>query len=155
MIKKWYMKLVTLFWSLLYGEWTKEQKQKLYNDLADVSDLEQYLRNNGFEWKNDGLNWNVKVDTFERAERVLARRWGNCGDYMRLYEDFLKFKDRGRYTQYELRAGYLWHYVSVINGKLFQSNAKLLPMQGDEGATLLYYFPKYEEVHIIDEWEGK
>lgn len=155
MIKKWYMKLIIWFWNVVYGEWTKEQKEKLYNDLADVTELEQYLCNSGFEWQSDGLNWNISMDTFERPERLLSRRFGNCGDFMRLYEDFLKFKSKGRYTQYELRAGYLWHYVSVINGKLFQTNIKLLPMQGDEGATLLYYFPQYKEVHILDEWSAE
>lgn len=155
MLKKWLMKLVTLFWSSLCGEWTKEQKEKLYNDLTNIFELEQYLKNNGFKWGNDGLNWNIRVDTFERPERLLARGFGNCGDFMRLYEDFLKFKGVGRYTQYELRDGYGWHYVSIIDGDTFQTNMRLLPMQGDDGATLLYYFPEYEEVHVIDEWEGK
>lgn len=155
MIKKWLMKLVTLFWSSLCGEWTKEQKEKLYNDLANIFELEQYLKNNGFKWGIDGLNWNIRVDTFERPERLLARGFGNCGDYMRLFEDFLKYKNMGRYTQYELRDGYGWHYAMVIAGGTFQTNIRLLPMQGDEAGTLLYYFPEYEEVHVIDEWEAK
>jgi len=155
MIKKWYMKLVTLFWSLIYGEWTKEEKEKLYNDLDDVQALAEYLKVKGFKWGNDGQNWNIKADTFERPERLLSRGFGNCGDYMRLFEDFLKFKGVGRYTQYELRDGYGWHYIMIIDGSIFQTNMRLLPMQGDEGGSILYYFPKYEEVHIIDEWEGK
>ncbi len=155
MLKKWYAKLVIMFWSVIYGELTKEEKERIYDGLHSVYDLADYLRVNRFKWGSDGLNLNIRLDTFERPERLLARGFGNCGDFMRLYEDFLKFKGVGRYTQYELRDGYDWHYVSVIDGDTFQTNMRLLPMQGDEGATLLYYFPEYEEVHVIDEWEGK
>ena len=154
MLKKWYAKLVIMFWSLICGEWTKEEKERLYKDLDSVEDLAEYLRVKGFKWGSDGLNLNIRLDTFERPERLLARGFGNCGDYMRLFEDFLKYKNMGRYTQYELRDGYGWHYVMVIDGSTFQTNMRLLPMQGDEAGTLLYYFPKYNEVHIIDEWSA-
>lgn len=155
MLKKWYAKLVIMFWSMIYGELTKEEKERIYDGLDSVYELAEYLRIKGFKWGSDGLNLNIRLDTFERPERVLARGFGNCGDYMRLFEDFLKYKNIGRYTQYELRDGYGWHYVSVLNGGIFQSNAKLFSMQGDEGATLLYYFPQYKEVHILDEWSAE
>lgn len=155
MLKKWYAKLVIMFWSMIYGELTKEEKEHIYDGLHSVYDLADYLRVKGFKWGSDGFNLNIRLDTFERPERVLARGFGNCGDYMRLYEDFLKYKNMGRYAQYELRDGYGWHYVSVLNcGTLFQSNIYLWEMKGSESETILSYFPEYEEIHIIDEWSA-
>lgn len=161
MFKKIVTFIVNWFWFQIYGEWTRAQVEKLYNDLADVRALEQFLLNHNFYWASDGLNSCIELDTFARPEQTLARGWGNCGDYMRLYEDFLKFKGKGRYTQYELTTpakGLIpwkrWHYVSLINGEWLQSNLSLRPLVSNSIAdSLAYYFPEYSNVRVIDEWE--
>ena len=106
----------------------------------------------------------MELDTFARPEQTLARGWGNCGDFLRLYEDFLKFKKQGRFAQYELTTptkilGIIpskrWHYASLIDGIYIQSNVRLYPLiNGSAAESLSYYFGEYSNIRIIDEWRS-
>ena len=86
---KW---LINKYWNWRYPEWTRGQVKELFKSFnGNMWALQEYLRNNGFKWGSDGLNISRYTDTFARPEQVLARKFGNCGDYMRLYEEFIKF----------------------------------------------------------------
>ena len=164
-VKKIVAFIVNWFWFQIYGEYTTAEKEKLYNDLADVRALEQFLLNHNFYWASDGLNACMTLDTFARPEQTLARGWGNCGDFMRLYEDFLKYKNKGRYVQYELTTpttifGFIpskrWHYVMLINDEVVQTNVNLRPLVSLYFPdNLKMYFPEYQDSRIIDEWSAK
>ena len=155
MFKKWYVKIVNWFWRCVYGEYTTAEKEKLYNDLADVRALEQFLLNHNFYWASDGLNACIELDTFARPEQTLARGWGNCGDYMRLYEEFIKFSGCAKkYVQYEMTCdnSLKYHYVMEITMSdseiLIQNNMDLFAF-----AAFYEIGSNYDNVKIIDKWE--
>lgn len=150
---KW---LINAYWNWRYPEWTRGQVEELFKSFnGDIWALQEYLRNNGFKWGSDGLNISRYTDTFARPEQVLARKFGNCGDYMRLYEEFIKFSGCAvRYIQYEMTCdnSLKYHYVMEITMSdseiLIQNNMDLFAF-----AAFYEIGSNYDNVKIIDKWE--
>ena len=94
MIKKLWLSIVNAFWNFFYEELSDAQVHEFYDKFSNYFELAQYLQANGFEWKSDSMNLLpiYKLDSFERPNQVLARRWANCSGYMRLFSDFIRYK---------------------------------------------------------------
>lgn len=150
---KW---LINKYWNWRYPEWTRGQVEELFKRFnGDIFAFHEYLKDNGFKWGSDGLNISRYTDTFARPEQVLARKFGNCGDYMRLYEEFIKFSGCAKkYVQYEMTKdnSFDYHYVMLItlnnDDKILQSNLSLLSEIAFEILS-----QDYDNVKIIDKWE--
>lgn len=163
MLKKWYTKAINFFWRQIYGELTTVEKEAFYDSINSLFELINYLKLNNFKWASDGLNFQIDVDTFERPEQVLARKWANCGGFMRLYEDFIKYKfSKGflmafSYRQYELRGSYNWHYVMLIDDGVLLSNLEMIPISSNKTAAQMIKerWPEFQHISQIDEWRYK
>lgn len=146
-----------------YGRWSEQKKNELYIMLHTVEDLAAWLKDNGYKWGSDGLNFSIQTDTFARPEDVLARGFGNCGDFMRLFEDFIKYKNSqgvyvaDSYLQYELTdANENWHYVMIIKRSgefMLQSNGSITVIGAD--VPLLRLFPQYPYATVVESWRSK
>lgn len=150
---KW---LINTYWNWRYPEWTRSQVENYFAKFnGSIWLLNDDLVSQGFKWASDGLNFSILTDTFARPEQVLARKFGNCGDYMRLYEEFIKYSGCARkYVQYEFTCddALNYHYAALIdlnNGQqICQSNLSLL-----ESYTFSILSNGYDNVKIIDKWE--
>ena len=138
-------KLINWYWNIRYPELSTEQVNKVFDQFDSIQEFASFLKAAGFKWSSDGLNFCQATDTFERPGQVLARRFANCGGYMRLFKEFCLYKGFYDYlAEYELTDGVIrnrWHYISVIvhNGKIFsQSNMDILEFPTDD--------------HIVDFW---
>lgn len=152
-------KIINLYWRMIYGEWTPEQVREFMGRFDTVSGFQTWLVDQGFKWRSDGLNFSIQTDTFERPEQVLARKWANCGGFMRLFETFIKLRSAAsEYTQYEIsNSEGRWHYVMFFKiGDQWhcQSNLNIFPAL-HYVANIKQYFPQYTTVNVIDRWKLK
>ena len=149
---KW---LINAYWNWRYPEWTRGQVDELFKSFnGDIWALQEYLRNNGFKWGSDGLNISRYTDTFARPEQVLARKFGNCGDFMRLFEEFIKFSGCAvKYIQHELtcdnslRYHYIMQFTLADGEEILQSNLDFFSPE-----VFKVIANGYDNVKIIDKW---
>jgi len=157
MIKKLWLSIVNAFWNFFYEELSDAQVHELYDKFSNYFELAQYLQANGFEWKSDSMNLLpiYKLDSFERPNQVLARRWANCSGYMRLFSDFIRYKRcADKVEECLLHNGAIgeYHYVCMIQDR------GVVYLQSNMGVSVLdkplleYYKGKYHFQELIDVW---
>lgn len=150
--------IINFWWRIWYGEWSDARVKAYFDRFRNIFELRQALENEGFQWQSDGLNFSIQTDTFERPGQVLARKWANCGGFMRLFEAYIKYKNDGVifYEQFEMstRDRKKWHYVMLFqieDGRYYlQTNNDIFQCAGDTMITLI--FPDYDQGQKIDEW---
>lgn len=151
---KW---IINKFWAWRYPEWTRSQVEEYFKQCnGNIWLFQNKLIGDNIKWDSDGLNFSRYTDTFARPEQMLARKFGNCGDFMRLFEEFIKYSGCAtKYIQYEMTNDYSpkYHYAMVItmsNGEtLLQSNLSLLNEE-----VLKILSDGYDNVKAIDKWQG-
>jgi hypothetical protein len=151
-------KIIRWFWNLIYGELDDAEVKAFYDKFANVFELSNYLMANGYEWASDGTNTlpYYKFDDFSRPGQVIARRFGNCSDFLRLFSEFVKYKRcADRLEECLLHNGPIgaWHYVSLIQDRgitYIQSNMSVNIL---DKPLLELYKGKYSKMELIDTWE--
>ena len=158
MIKKIMLKIVNWFWNIIYPEWSLTQVKEFYDKFSNYFELSAYLLANGFTYNADGMNILpiYRLDTFARPSQVLARKFGNCSDYMRLFSEFIRYKIcADEFEELFLHNGEIgnWHYILKINDRnitYLQSN-----MHVGLATTEAWneYKIEYKHIDIIDSWQ--
>ena len=150
---KW---LINKYWNWRYPEWSDDMVKEYFDKCNNnIWLFQNKLIEHSFKWHSDGLNFSIYTDTFARPNQVLARKFGNCGDYMRLFEVFIKYtKCATRYAQYELTCDdkFNYHYTMIVwlkDGNIItQSNLQLLSEEAFKTIS-----KDYDNVWLIDKWE--
>ena len=150
---KW---LINKYWAWRYPEWTRGQVEEYFRIFGgNIWQFRDNLIAKGFVWASDGLNVSRYTDTFARPEQVLARKFGNCGDFMRLFEEFIKFTGCAvKYIQHELtcdnslRYHYVMQFTLADGQEIIQSNLEFFSPE-----VLGVIANGYDNVKIIDKWE--
>ncbi len=141
--------------------WSDDEVNKLYESLTSVTDLQNYLIVNKFEWSSDGLNLTPFTDTFAEPNSTLTYRKANCSDYSHLFQKYIEhmasrgIKVADSTQQIYMRKGYPWHYVLLINVNglyYMQSNTSLSIVSGYDEVKEIWYKKGYEYFDIVKTW---
>ena len=156
-VKKWILDVVNWFWAQSCPEWTDAQVKEFFDQFSNHFELANYLAANKFTWNSDGMNILPvhALDTYERPSQLLARKFGNCTGYLRLFSEFIKYKRcADSMEEYLMHNGEIgsWHAIIVIqsNGIVYyQSNMNVNIMD----KPLNELFPQYRIRELTDFWK--
>ena len=158
MLKHIWLKIINIFWNLIYPEWSDKQVHEFYDQFSNYFELAAYLQANKFQYKPDGMNLLpiYRIDTFARPNQVLARKFYNCSDMLRIFSEFIKYKRcADSFEEIFLHNGEIgnWHYIMIINDRgrqYIQSNIFINPLTSEQIAE---YKNEYKHWEIIDKWQ--
>lgn len=144
-------KIINWYWNLKYPELSDAQVKEFFNLFYTPMQMSEFLQANGFVWASDGLNWSRWTDTFERPGQVLARKFANCGGYMRLFKEFCLYRGYS-VAEYELiNHGFDYHYSSCVekDGDFFMQSNLNIHKIADEAHFRSVWIVKYKSVKRI------
>lgn len=113
-------------------ELSQEKVNRCYFDSFPVlTEFANTLFREGFKYGNEINDINFNTDLVAPVGLTLGRRWGNCQDYVAVYNAYCKHHNIPC-ENILLRRGYEWHYISIIethDGKIYwQTNMNLNPV---------------------------
>jgi len=158
MLKRIWLKIVNIFWNLIYPEWTDKQVYEFYDQFSNYFEFAAYLQASKFQYKPDGMNILpiYRIDTFARPNQVLARKFYNCSDTMRLFSEFIKYKKcADSFEEIFLHNGEIgnWHYIMLISDQgrsYIQSNIFVNLAMPEQ---IVEYKKEYKHWDVIDKWQ--
>lgn len=159
------MWLINFYWNRRYPELNNEEVKVIFEKHQSIIGFATYLYVEKFTYNHDGLNYTYILDTFERPNQVLARKFANCSGYMRLWQDYVEYmRNADEIIQYDMNNGWQWklnplggqwHYISFIrvdNKWYLQSNVNIIEIASPE-STLEVYKKEYKNITQIYSWK--
>lgn len=157
MINKIIRFFVNTYWKIRYGEWSDAKVKDLFDNLSNQQELSNWLVLEGFKWDIDGTNFSIWTDSYARPGQILARKFGNCTDFGRLYSEFIKYKQTAEYIEEIMFSNDLadkWHFVIAIKdrGKWYvQSNLTVSEVENKESIYKFYNEQGFSRYEIVDQ----